>query len=243
MRTLRILPAFCFPMKEISVPFLRDLATGGDPGSLSNRLRTARFRQFESLVARLPRPLRILDVGGENEFWEQRGWAGRADVQIVMLNLAAQKRCHANIDPVAGDATNLSQFGDKSFDVAFSNSVIEHLFTFENQRKMASEIRRVGKAFWVQTPNFWFPMEPHFHTPGWQWMPVALRVAMIRRWRCGWRGPCADPVKARELVKEIRLMTLRQLRAVFPGADIIPERFCGFVKSWTVAGGFQCGSV
>jgi hypothetical protein len=225
-------------MTETSIPLLRRLASGPDANSLSNRMRTARFRRFEALVAHLPRPLRILDVGGENEFWEQRGWAGRPDVQIFSLNLVPEQQRHENIQTIAGDATDLCQFRDGSFDVAFSNSVIEHLFTYENQRRMASEIQRVGRAFWVQTPNFWFPIEPHFHVPGWQWMPLGARIAMIRRWRCGWRGPCPDPVKARALVEELRLLRRGELKEMFPAATLIPERFCGLVKSWVVVGGF-----
>jgi hypothetical protein len=101
---------------------------------------------------------------------------------------------------------------------------------------MASEIQRVGKAYWVQTPNFWFPMEPHFHVPAWQWLPVSVRVAMLRRWRCGWRGPCSDAAQARELVLELRLMRHRELKTLFPGGVLIPEKFWGLVKSWTVVG-------
>jgi hypothetical protein len=220
------------------MPIFQQLADSGNANSFANRLRTARFRRFEALVAPLPRPLRILDVGGETAFWENRGWAGRTDVQIFSLNLVPEEQQHENIKPIAGDATDLAEFGDGSFDVAFSNSVIEHLFSFESQRRMASEIKRVGKAYWVQTPNFWFPMEPHFHVPGWQWMPLQVRVAMIRRWRCGWRGPCPDPVQARKLVEELRLLTKRELKTIFPGATLIPEQFGGMVKSWTVIGGF-----
>jgi hypothetical protein len=223
---------------DLSIPSIRQLAEGKNPNSFSNRFRARRFRQFEALVASLPRPLRILDVGGTNEFWKNRGWAGRTDVQIFSLNLAAEERRYENITPLAGDATDLAQFADGSFEVAFSNSVIEHLFAFEQQRRMASEIQRVSKSFWVQTPNYWFPMEPHFHVPGWQWMPLNLRVAMIRRWRCGWRGPCPDPARARDLVQEVRLMTGRELQALFPRATLLPERFCGLVKSWIVIGGF-----
>jgi hypothetical protein len=221
-----------------SVPIMRRLADSENPDSFANRLRARRFQQFEALVAGLPRPLRVLDVGGENAFWENRGWAGRRDVQIFSLNRVPEKQSHENVIPLTGDATNLAQFADGSFDVAFSNSVIEHLFTYENQCRMASEMRRVGKAFWVQTPNFWFPMEPHFHVPGWQWMPAELRVSILRRRRCGWRGPCPDETQARELVSELRLLTGGDLRKMFPGASLIPERFCGLVKSWTVIGGF-----
>jgi hypothetical protein len=201
-------------------------------------MRTKRFRKFEALTAGLPRPIRILDIGGTNEFWRHRGWAGRDDIQIVTLNLFAEERIHDNIRPVAGDATDLGPFASGSFDVAFSNSVIEHLFTFQNQKRMASEIQRVGKAFWVQTPNFWFPMEPHFHVPGWQWMPTTVRSAMLQRWRCGWRGPCPDPSKARELVKEVRLLTGTEMRKLFPGSTLLRERFGGMTKSWIAIGGF-----
>jgi len=222
---------------DLPIPSIRQLAAGENPNSFSNKLRDRRFRRFEALIADLPRPLRILDVGGTNQFWEKRGWTDRSDVQIFSLNLVAEEQRHENVTPLAGDATNLGQFADGSFAVTFSNSVIEHLFTFEQQSRMASEIQRVSRSFWVQTPNYWFPVEPHFHVPGWQWMPMGLRVAMIRRWRCGWRGPCSDPARARELVGEIRLLTRRELRKLFPGASLLPERFCGLVKSWIVVKG------
>src|SRR5687768_1689365 len=107
---------------------LQGLADDSKPGSISHRLRSRRFRLFDELVAGYGRPISIIDVGGTNRFWEQRGWAGRDDVQITLVNLEAEERKHANVHPTAGDATNLSDFADGSFDIAFSNSVIEHLF-------------------------------------------------------------------------------------------------------------------
>ena len=222
-----------------SVPLMRRLADSNEPTSFANKLRARRFQQFEALIARLPRPLRLLDVGGTNAFWENRGWHRRNDVEIFTLNLVAEEQLHANIKPLTGDARNIAQFDDHSIDVVFSNSVIEHLFTFESQRRMAAEIQRVGRAFWVQTPNYWFPIEPHFHVVGWQWLPVAMRISILRRKTCGWRGPCPDPIAARRSVEEIRLLTQDELRELFPHASIIPERFCGFVKSWIALGGFN----
>ena len=130
-----------------------------DANSWANRWRTQRFRVFESLVRTIPRPMRILDVGGTNSFWQQRGWAGRDDVQIILLNLSPQDRQHNNITPVTGDATDLSRFEDASFHVVFSNSVIEHLFVFGNQQRMAKEIRRVARAFFgCKHPISGFPL-------------------------------------------------------------------------------------
>lgn len=227
---------------QTSLSLIRRLADDESTNSFANRLRNRRFQLFEAFAARLPQPVTILDVGGTNAFWEQRGCAGCGEFQITTLNLFAEEKRYGNIHPVAGDATNLAGFADQSFDVVFSNSVIEHLFTLENQRQMATEIQRVGKAYWVQTPNFWFPMEPHFHFPGWQWLPIDARVAMIQRRRCGWRGPCSDPVQARRLVTEVRLLRRRELAELFPGAEIVAEQIGGLAKSWTVVGGLSQAS-
>ena len=215
---------------------MRRLADGRASGSFSNSRRSRRFEAFARLVDGLldqqSRPVRILDVGGTNLFWEQRGWAGRQDVEVVLLNLEAEPPKHENIEPRAGDATNLSEFADLSFDVVFSNSVIEHLGTYEAQAAMAAEVRRVAPVYWVQTPNFWFPVEPHFLTPAWHWLPVDVRVALLRRRRWGWRGPCPEADQARALVREIRLMRGRELRGLFPDATLKEERIGPLVKSF-----------
>lgn len=217
---------------------LRPLADANSPVSLSNKLRAKRFEFFNKLIAPLPRPLSIIDIGGTPRFWELCGWAGRDDVHITLINLKSSECRHANIEVKVGDATCLADYSDKSFDIAFSNSVIEHLFTYENQASMAREVQRVARAYWVQTPNYWFPIEPHFQIPGWQWLPTAIRVAMIRRYTCGWRGPCPDPEQARKTVQEIRLMTRKELAQLFDSASIKAESFCGLPKSWVVFGGF-----
>jgi hypothetical protein len=215
---------------------MRRLADQSAYGSFSNSRRTRRFEAFaaivDTLLAQQSRPVRILDIGGTNSFWEQRGWEQRDDVAIVLVNLEAEERKHANIDPRAGDATDLSEFADGSFDVVFSNSVIEHLQTRDNQAAMAAEVRRLAPVYWIQTPNFWFPVEPHFLTPAWHWLPVRARVAMLRRRRWGWRGPCPDPAAAQAAVREIRLMRGRELTRMFPEAKLTPEKIGPFVKSF-----------
>jgi hypothetical protein len=201
-------------------------------------MRERRFRMFDELVARLPRPLSLIDVGGTTGFWERRGWAGRDDVSITLVNLGEQEPRHENVRAVVGDATDLGSFADDEFDVAFSNSVIEHLFSFEAQARMAAEVRRVAKAHWVQTPNFWFPVEPHFLVPAWHWLPEEARVAILTRRGIGWAGRCPDPEFAREIVRQHRLMRRRELQRLFPGSRVVPERFLGLVKSWIALGGF-----
>ena len=214
------------------------MADAMQPASFSNAMRARRFQLFERLVEPLPRPLRILDIGGTTAFWEQRGWADTDRAEIITVNIEAEEQRHANIEPRTGDATDLSEYADNSFDVCFSNSVIEHLFNAEAQAAMARETQRVGRAYWVQTPNFWFPIEPHFQVPGWQWLPESVRVAVIRRRQCGSRGPRPDINDARELVREVRLMRKGELERIFPTAVLWPERFYGLVQSWVAIDGF-----
>jgi methyltransferase family protein len=215
---------------------MRKLADAGSDGSFSNSRRSRRFEAFTLLVdavkGRESRPVRILDVGGTVSFWEQRGWAGRDDVEIVLVNLEAEESGYRNIESRAGDATNLSELPDQSFDIVFSNSVIEHLQTYDNQIAMAREVRRLAPVYWVQTPNFWFPVEPHFLTPLWHYLPVRVRVELLRRRRWGWRGPCPDRAEADALVREIRLMSGSELERVFPDSDLRRERIGPLVKSF-----------
>lgn len=207
-------------------------------GSISNRMRNRRFAFFETLCDNLEGPIRILDIGGTTEFWRQRGWAGREDRQITLVNLKAEEQTEPNIVPTVGDATNLSEIQDAAYDVAFSNSVIEHVFTWENQEKMAAEVRRVGDSYFLQTPNYWFPIEPHFLFPAWHYLPKGVRIAILRRRRVGWRGPCPDPAQARAMVEEIRLLSGKEMRILFPDATIRPEKYKGMTKSWMAYRGF-----
>jgi hypothetical protein len=224
---------------------MRRLANVDAAGSYSNRARTRRFQEFERLVARVraevKRPVTVLDVGGTTSFWEQRGWAGRRDVRITTANLNEEPQRHANIEPRVSDATNLAEFEAGPFDVVFSNSVIEHLGSYEAQVAMATVVRQIAPRYWVQTPNFWFPIEPHFLTPGWQWLPESLRVALLRRRRWGWRGPCPDPEEARKAVREITLLRRRELERLFPDARLVAERFGPFVKSYVAVRDYPPG--
>jgi hypothetical protein len=176
------------------------------------------------------RTLKILDVGGTQEFWEGMNFADTPHT-ITVLNLTSFVSRHAKIISVTGDARNMKEFGDGEFDIVFSNSVIEHLGTLENQNKMADEVRRIGKAYFVQTPNFYFPLEPHFLMPGFHWLPVKSRVQLVRQFNLGWYPRVKDEHAARVLVEEHRLLTAAEMRKLFPEAAIYREKFYGLTKS------------
>ena len=76
---------------------LRGMADDNSPDSFSHRMREHRFQRFERLAATLPRPLSVIDIGGTCKFWEQRGWAGRDDISVTLVNLVEQEQTHENI--------------------------------------------------------------------------------------------------------------------------------------------------
>jgi hypothetical protein len=218
---------------------LAEMAREADPDSLSARLRRRRFDLFLDLVADLPRPVKILDLGGRERFWEVMGFTDPAEAQITVVNLAPIEARNPLFTRLVGDATNLSEIGDQEFDIAFSNSVIEHVGGIEDQRRMANEMQRVAKSYFLQTPNYWFPLEAHVLVPGFQYLPTKAQIAIVQNFRTGRdRRRYTDPAEARERVESIKLLTRKQLLSLFPGANLYEERFAGLVKSLIVYQGF-----
>ena len=219
-------------------PMLRKWADNRDPASLAARLRRRRFALFETLLARVPGHVRILDVGGTADFWRVIGFS-RPNVSVTLLNQALATGESDAIRSVVGDARDMREFGDREFDIVFSNSVIEHVGTFADQQAMASEVRRIGKRYFVQTPNKYFPIEPHFLFPGFQFLPVSVRAGMLARRNVGWYTKAASYEAALAEVTAIRLLSEREFRRLFPEARLCRERFFGLTKSFTVYRGWE----
>lgn len=206
--------------------------------SYAARMRRRRFAFFVNLLQSLPKPLKILDLGGTQRFWEVMEFTEVEDIHVTLLNLHRPETRHDNFVGLAGDATDLSQFQDNQFDVVFSNSVIEHVGDYGRQELMAREVRRVGKRYFVQTPNYFFPIEPHFLFVGFQWLPVSARVFLVRNFNLGWIERISDRETAKELVESTRLLRKKELLALFPGAELYEEKILGLTKSFVVYGGW-----
>ena len=127
---------------------------------------------------------------------------------------------------------------DKSFDLAFSNSVIEHVGGWTDMQRFASELRRVGHSYYCQTPNKWFPVEPHLGTLFLHWFPGLLNHYFVVRFMTLW-GLMNRPSREQtaKSLSGIRLLSRRELESLFPGARIGAERFLGIPKSYVVTGG------
>ena len=201
--------------------------------SLGNQFREKRFSFFLKKINKLPKPVCILDVGGKINFWENRDLAGNLNYKITIVNFEKEKSQYSNIKTLIGDATDLSQFVDKSFDIVHSNSVIEHLYNFNNQSKMASEIVRVGKKYIVQTPNKYFFLEPHYLLPFFQFIPDKLKYLILTKTKLS-RLKKWDKNFAKQYINEIRLLSLKEMKILFPKSKIYFEKFIGMNKSFTM---------
>jgi hypothetical protein len=192
---------------------------------------------FHTLLDRLPRPVRLLDVGGTQFFWEMMGFRGGQGLEVTLLNLAPGW-VRPGFRSVVGDARDMRQFADGEFDVVFSNSVIEHVGQPDAQRQMASEIKRVGKRYFVQTPNRNFPLEPHFFFPGFQFLPLPTRIWLLQHFDLGWYKKMPDYTAARNEVETIRLLARREVEQLFPEGILYNERFAGLTVSFVIYAGW-----
>jgi len=210
---------------------VNNIADNKNKHSLSHSYRSKRFELFKSMLANMPKPLRILDLGGTEEFWTAMGFSD-PEVTITLLNLEANTTVQPPFYSIKGDATRLDAIADQSYDVVFSNSVIEHVYTWENQQKMASEIMRVGKYHFIQTPNYWFPIEPHWVFPFFQFFPKWFSIFITRYFSLGHIGKINNWAAAKKQVEEIRLLSQKEYVQLFPQSKIYKERFIGLNKSF-----------
>jgi len=197
---------------------------------ISRRFRVRRMRRF-AREFNLTAQTRILDVGGLPDLWS--GLAIQPRVTLLNTPRAAAEITNAQTW-VAGDGRSLP-FPDQSFDIVFSNSVIEHVGDSTSQQEFAREIVRVGRAYWVQTPNRWFPVEQHLLTPLIHWLPRTAQRAIVPRFTV-WSAITRVPPLGRSFyldhyLNDIRLLSPAELQSLFPSARIIRERFCGITKS------------
>jgi hypothetical protein len=197
-----------------------------------------RRRRFQ-LFLRLMKPKRsdiLLDVGGYPGFWTSHPQPVK---RIDSLNLhevswSRQDAPNHDVRTLVGDGCSLAM-PDKSYDIGFSNSVIEHVGSWERQLQFASEIRRVAKALWVQTPAYECPIEPHYMAPFIHYLPRSFQK-LILRWCTLWgwiERPNAEQISS--MVETTRLLRKSEMRQLFPDCEIVTERMFWLIpKSYIV---------
>ncbi len=216
--------------------FIGRMAPWRGTDAAGNRtFRRRRFMNFLHLVDQVlrARPLcRILDVGGEPDYWNQvSDLIANRPHHITILNQMAFPVDTTTFTSIVGDARRMPELPDDSFDIVHSNSVIEHVGRWTDMVAMASEVRRLAPAYFVQTPYFWFPIEVHCSTAVFHWMPEPVRLRMLMRKPRGIWGQAPDVDTAMRQIQSNSLIDRRMLHTLFPDADIQRERFLGLTKS------------
>jgi len=200
-----------------------------------NRFRQERGKILAEKINRfskyLGREIAILDVGGRPDYWNNVGLDHISSITILNYDEKELERdapAKIFVNQVS-DARNLSNFADQSVDFVHSNSVIEHVGLWPDMSAMASELRRVGQAGWVQTPAWEFPIEPHFRAPFLHWFGQPLRRRLL------WMSKsyrALNVAERRRHVDRINLLSKAEVEALFPGCGIFVERLV-LAKSYT----------
>lgn len=196
-----------------------------NPRSLGNILRRRRGRLLARLIdscrARTGR-VRIIDLGGTERYWTMLGpdFLNTRNASVTLVNLSIEGATSGSIfTHVQGDACDLSRFDDRSFDLVHSNSVIEHVGDWDRMEAFARETRRLGTSYYVQTPYFWFPIEPHYRVPFFHWWPESWRYRLAMNMHLGHsRHRCSSVGEAVKFCRLAQLLDLAQMRHLFPDA-------------------------
>jgi SAM-dependent methyltransferase len=189
-------------------------ATAGGPlariaAPLAHWARERRHERFFALT-RLSPQARVLDVGCGT-----LGLRGlEPELDITGVDLYEQPGYPGPF--VRADASEGLPFGHDEFDLVYCSSVIEHVPPVR-RAAFAQELRRVGRGWFVQTPAYSFPLEPHALLPIAHWLPPRLRR---RYWRLGATGGW----------EQIELLRRGEIEALFGPARA--ERIGPLAKSW-----------
>lgn len=198
------------------------------PDSLAEKFRGRRWDELTSTFPDMD-AMHVIDLGGTVSSWE------RAEVRpkhVTVLSLEPEGAEGISwIDAHYADACNVSAaLADLRGDVVFSNAVLEHVGGVERRQRFVDTVHRLAPLHWVQTPYRYFPIEPHWLFPGFQFLPVAARVEISRRWKLV-HTPNTDYQAMLDAVLSVELVGLAEFRHLFPDSEIRHERFAGLTKS------------
>jgi len=195
----------------------------------------ARERRWEAFISAFPavEEMSVVDLGGTVDTWLR---APVRPAQVTVINLFEPGLSDdPRLVPVVGDACDaakaLAQAGcEVEYDLAFSNSLIEHIGGHARRQALAEQILALAPHHWVQTPYRYFPIEPHWLFPLMQFLPVVARRAIAYRWPLAHTRP-ESRAQAETEVLWTELISMTEFRGYFPDSQIKRERFGGLTKS------------
>jgi len=190
--------------------------------------------------------IRILDIGSEDgsniKNVLQSTTAEPSNVYIADISEEAVNQGHEKYGfvPVEIPEKGMLPFDDGFFDIVYCSSVIEHVTVpkaevwslksgaefrkraLEQQRAFANEIRRLGKSYFVQTPNKWFPIESHTWLPMVSYLPRRVLVPILS---------ITNRIWVKKTTPDWFLLSSSDMQNVFPDAVLKKEKFVGLTKS------------
>jgi len=211
-----------------------------DPTTIRYKFRSKRFRRVEAMIRGVLEQqdkCTILDVGGRRDYWSYLPKDLRDKVEITLVNFEEELENYIenveglNLTNVVGNGCDMPQYEDQSFDIAHSNSVIEHVGSLANMYAFAKETRRIGRAYYVQAPYLWFPLEPHFGVPFLHWLPGATRAQLTHKYNIGYSEKIEDYTEALSEADHINLVDKTLMTKLFPEAGLYKEKFALMTKS------------
>ncbi|MFN3469962.1 MAG: class I SAM-dependent methyltransferase [Novosphingobium sp.] len=184
--------------------------------------------------------LSILDIGGKSGYWRNVGYDFLLEqrVHITLANYHESELAASPGEPeglfsrIVADGCNL-RLPDRHFDLCHSNSVIEHVGDWRKMQAFASEMMRVASAIYCQTPNFDFPIDPHFPSvPLIHRMPLGVRARLVTWFPIPYGGRADDLTTGYKVADSSRMLKRHQMVALFPGLQIVDEKVFGLTKSF-----------
>jgi hypothetical protein len=174
--------------------------------------------------------MRVLDLGGTVGYWHR---VSERPAYVTVVNLEGDDPPEEWIHLLRGDACELRGDALASHDLVFSNSLIEHVGGPVRRQRLAEVIHAAAPKHWVQTPYRYFPVEPHWLFPGFQFLPLAIRARISVSWPLGHiRSTSASAVLD---VLGVELLGRAEMRYLFPDSELLIERFGGVPKSLIAA--------
>lgn len=215
------------------------LVNYNDHRSLVFKLRSKRAMHLQELinfVYERKGSVSIIDIGGTEEYWNiiPREFLTNRKVKITIVNLpgSADERENELFSFIEGDGCDLSMAAASQFDISHSNSVVEHVGDWNRMILYAKEVLRVSDYYFVQTPNYWFPVEPHCMTPLFHWLPKPIRVWLVMHFRLGYYPRASNIDEAVKTVNGSRLLNKKMFHFLFSDGEILTEWFFGLPKSF-----------
>jgi hypothetical protein len=200
--------------------------------------RPRRMRRF-ARQASVDSRTHVLDVGGHPDIWSHLAEPPR----LTMVNLLFPVQKIPGIQYVIADGRRLP-FRDAAFELVYSNSVIEHVGEASDQHSFASEIVRVARrGYFVQTPNRWFPVEPHLLTPLIHFLPRNWQRVLIRNFTVWGLVTRPSREKVDAFLHSTRLLSHWQMARLFPYATISSESFLLLRKALIASESCAAGSL